>query len=485
MNTLEHALVRALNEAADRNAPDDGLVDRLLTSVRDDVVASRRLPVPRRRTTTLLMAAAVAVIVIGGVLIGSRFAAQRPSPITPPVDPAPSPTVVSSSAGSPTSAASSTSKPSSGGNQAPAESFITSRITSTGTPAGFTVGSISFRSATSGVALGTARSDAAGGSAETTRCGVLVTTTDGGLTWSSLSLPEGAEVPGTESCPSWTDNTTTCTTRLNFTDPTAGYLWGPRQIYRTTDGGVSWQELEVGTSDIAQLVSVQGRAFVSAVPQGNLDWGSATLKEVGLGDTALTASTASGGATFGPAELIQGPGIIYRWLNAEAQSPRVQASTSGLSWSDLPKAATRAFTTFAASDGSLVPDVSGSDAIAQVLPVGGKAWLTIPRPSVPSDRSGGNLVYSLAGAVSDQEIAVAVSGFDAIAGGGQAWVTTSDGGRTWNSPVLSTSEAAARGVGYSQVSVGGELIVPWSLGSALLRSADNGRTWTQLDFPRS
>ncbi|WP_353651177.1 hypothetical protein ABLG96_09995 [Nakamurella sp. A5-74] len=482
MNTLEYALVRALNEAADRHAPDDGLVDRLLTSVRDDVIAPRRLPVPRRRTTTLLMAAAVAVMVIGGVLIGSRFASQRPHPITPPVTPAPSPTLVSSPGGSPTSAPSSAPSPSALGNQAPAESFITSRITSTGTPAGLTLGSVSFRTADQGMALGTARCTT--DSSDTTRCGVLVTTTDGGLSWSSLELPVGADVPGTGGCPSYTV-ASQCTARLNFMDVAAGYLWGPQQIYRTTDGGASWQELEVGTTDIAQLVSVQGRAFVSAVPQGNLDWGSTTLKEVGLGETALTASTASGGAAFGPAELIQGPGIVYRWLNAGGQSPRVQATTSGMTWSDLPKALPRAFTTFAAGDGSLVSDVSDSDAVAQVLPVGGTTWRTILRPPILSGERGAEISYSLAGAVSDREIAVAVSGFESIAGGGQAWITTSDGGRTWDSPMLSTTEAAARGVQASALMVGEEMVVPWSLGSALLRSVDGGRTWTEFDFPRS
>ena len=485
MNTLENALVRALNEAVDRNAPDDGLVDRLLTSVRDDVVAPGRLPVPRRRTTTLLMAAAVAVIVIGGVLIGGRFASQRPSPITPPVTPAPSPTMVSSPGGSPSATPSSAPSPSGGGTLSPTESFITSRVASTGAPAGFTVGSISFRTADQGMALGTAPCPDTAGSSDPSRCPVLVTTADGGLSWSTLAVPPDADVPGTESCPSWTDTRTTCTSRLNFTDPAAGYLWGPHQIYRTMDGGASWQELEVGATDIAQLVSVQGRAFVSAVPKGNLDWGMATLKEVGPGSTALTASTASGGAALGPAELIQGPGIIYRWLNAEAQSPRVQATTSGLSWSDLPKAAPRAFTTFAAGDGSLVSDVSGGDGAGQVLPVGGTAWRTIPRPPAPSGERGAEISYSLAGAVSDREIAVVVSGFESVAGGGQAWVTTSDGGRTWNAPVVSSGEALARGVQVGQFAVDGELITPWSLGTALLRSSDNGNTWTQLDFPRS
>lgn len=484
MNTLENALVRALNEAADRNAPDDGLVDRLLTSVQDDLIAPRRLPGPRRRTTTLLMAAAVAVIVVVGVLIGSRFAAQRPSPITPPITPAPSPTLMSSPAGSPTSVPSSAPMPSTGGSLTPTESFITTRVASTGTPVGFTLDSVSFRSAEQGMALGTAPCPDTAGSSDPSLCGVLVTTADGGLSWSSLTVPQGADVPGTESCPSWADNRTSCTSRLNLTDPAAGYLWGPRQIYRTTDTGASWQQLTVGTGTVTQLVSVQGRAFVATVPTQSADWSQATLREAGPRDTALKGSTTSAGTEFGTAELIQGPGIVYRWLNG-GQTPRVQATTSGVSWSDLPKAAPRAFTTFAAGDGSLVSDVSGSDAVAQVLPVGGTSWRTIPRPPAPSGERDAQVSYSLAGAVSAREIAVAISGFESVAGGGQAWITTSDGGRTWDAPVLFSGEALALGVQVGQFAVDGELITPWSLGTALLRSSDNGNTWTQVDFPRS
>lgn len=229
-------LVRdTLSEQSQRAPQAESTVDRVLSTT-----TARQSPAvrPGRSWRTwgvpLIAGGAVAAAVVA-VVVAGQASRHRASPAQPTA-PAPSISGLTPSA-RPTSATPSRPPASASGSAStypapppgPAVGPVGGPV-----PPGFQITDLTFISSEDGWALGTAPCAQA-------PCTSIVRTNDGGRSWVGIRPPVVPLDQG-DGCFS-----TPCVTSLRFATPLVGYLFGPRVLYLTTDGGVTWRQQVGGT----------------------------------------------------------------------------------------------------------------------------------------------------------------------------------------------------------------------------------------------
>jgi photosystem II stability/assembly factor-like uncharacterized protein len=284
------------------------------------------------------------------------------------------------------------------------------------------------------VAFGTAESGWAVGGRSLNDTVLLAShTSDGGVTWSApvtvTTLAAASESQGVA---------------VRFADSQHGWVSGPG-LFATADGGQSWQPAPV-TGTVEPVAPAGGTAWALDYPCGN--------------DQACAPT------------LIESPVATERWAPAGSQ-PTLPAAPATL----LRVSAGSAFIFVAASLGAVqAPWFETQD--------GGATWRALTNPCGQSDSA--DVPASLDG----RTIWVAC-GVEPSAGTELKQVfVSSDGGSTWqlraqtadlSGPAVGTLtqggyvsdlQMASNTLGFMALSRGG-----------ILRSADRGRTWTQVDLP--
>ena len=162
--------------------------------------------------------------------------------------------------------------------------------------------------------------------------GLLLTTSDGGLTWSSTPTSVGTAdceyvdethlwrvgesgiYASTDGGTTWSPQTSGTTQELydcEFTSPSSGWAVGDRVVLRTTDGGANWRQTMSPTTGVRQCrfltpqtgIMVGDGGFVRTTTDGGNSWVS----------RVATTSHLSTGAFSSPNEaFIFGPGVAMR-----------------------------------------------------------------------------------------------------------------------------------------------------------------------------
>lgn len=141
----------------------------------------------------------------------------------------------------------------------------------------------------------------------------LLTTPDGGAHWSQQSLPADDGSPTQLSCVSMTECTALFTATVNplsfgesVNENNETYLGGTlsASIYSTSDGGLTWQQAGLPTSDVPQSVScISSRCVVVAATPTQTVSGHITRGAV--------FSSADGGRTWQVGTLPSGFGVVW------------------------------------------------------------------------------------------------------------------------------------------------------------------------------
>lgn len=456
MNDLETRLRDDLARVAERTPAPDGLADRLLAGLDEP----GRGTGGTRRWTTPLLAAAIAVIVLAGVLVGSRFLAQRPqpeAPVAPTVSTVPTPTSVPATRGTPiaTGQVSTTvSRP----------DWVTRTVTAAGVPFGFTAVRAVFPTPQRGTVLGDASC-----SGVPDRCPALLRTTDGGRTFRTLPLPSGVTVRATGGCEGQAEPG--CVSELLDAGDGAMVLWGRGAVFRTSDDGASWQSVDDRTG-ITGVAVVGGRLLIAA---GETSDSSLVRIDDRGGAQPVTLPSPAPWGVF----LVQAGSAAVAVAN-DVGVLRVARSTDGTRWSPLPVPARCSGQVSGLPDGSAVMMCLGEgETAALIARPGASSWRPV---ELPSRFAGGQLVNALVGLGADR-LAFAVGDADQ-ASADWTWLSTSDGGKSWQTapdpdgrhrplPGTTTGEPIASSTA---------LAAPLELGRAVGISTDLGRSWTLIDL---
>lgn len=218
-------------------------------------------------------------------------------------------------------------------------------------------------------------------------------------------------------------------------------------VLRTVDGGATWADVSVPGADTLQFRDVH--AFGPDV---------AVVLSIGEGTASRIYRTADGGATWRETFVNAEPGGFFDcldfWPAADPDAAR------GLAFSDA---------------------VDGAFLVIQTDD-GGRSWSRVSPDVLPPARPG--------------EGGFAASGTCVATHGAQAaWIATGnarparvlrtdDGGRSWTSapvPLDAGDAAGATSVAFRTaergVALGGNLAAPDSVGAAVARTVDGGRSW--------
>jgi len=346
--------------------------------------------------------------------------------------------------------------------------------------AGFQVLSMSFVSDQRGWALGTI-------SCGTGRCVALLSTPDGGSTWSRLTAPTRAAGGVYNTCPTRQP----CVQQVRFATPLIGYAYDP-SLLLTTDGGQRWRQLS--GLDVSSLEAADGTAVRVA---SNARGCSGTSYQV---DSAPVGSTVWG-ALPAPAVMNICPPVMYRQgerlvlagygnpaggVLATAQIAR--SGDGGRTWASGPDHCGR--TQGYASDVTLAPP----DVLVvlcqnqQPNPNGSypPAWVRVslnggatfgPDQQVPSRSSAPAGVierYQLAAASANRLLVVETGVHTSKV------LLSENGGRTWSTPLNMSSGSPVVLVGYED-----PLTARIAQADTVWTTRDGGQTWTANHFSTS
>jgi photosystem II stability/assembly factor-like uncharacterized protein len=288
----EARLRRVLAERA-RQAPPPGPVEqRTLAAVRRGTARSHRTTWLKPASLRPVAVAASVLVVVGATAGGVALVRDLTHGTHTGASPVPSSSgsdvAQRPSASTATSATVATPAPSTGTASATSTPATVPAGPPTGrVPKGFTVADLTFVSTGTGWALGTTPSCAA------KPCTSLVRTTDGGRSWVGIAPP----VVGLQNVDDCTKSA--CVSGVRFADSHVGYLFGPKVLYLTTDGGAHWRRqsggaeaLEVGDGNVLRLTTTvpgcaPGCTYVAQMADIGTDTWRTVLK-------ATTASAVSG-----------------------------------------------------------------------------------------------------------------------------------------------------------------------------------------------
>jgi photosystem II stability/assembly factor-like uncharacterized protein len=141
---------------------------------------------------------------------------------------------------------------------------------------GFRPESASFVTSNLGYVLGTS-------TCKTGSCLTIARTTDGGLTWKSISAPVTSIMNSIPAAPS-------SISRIFFISPLEGYLFDPG-LFVTLDGGKTWKNLNVTKLFTGYVTSMQATAanvYVAASASDTIGGGSGRLFAAKRGSTSFT-----------------------------------------------------------------------------------------------------------------------------------------------------------------------------------------------------
>lgn len=492
--TFETRVRDTLQDVTAAFPADPGLADRLIANAH----AGSRKVVPlraHRRYTLPLLAAAVCVLLVGGIVLGTRlFSSQQPSrpplPVQPPATSSPVTTSVSAPTAGPSSPGTAGTA-GTGGTAGTAPGADSGRVTqlaaATGAPEKFHAASVDFLDARTGWALG----DAVCGTGGTSNCPALISTTDGGASWTPLELPTdlSSSTVGTGCSSTVAADAEPCVNRVEFADDQVGYLWGGSRVYLTKDGGKTWSAA-VATTGISTVHVFRGTVFRVRVEDpgdgsGSAVPGPSVLESAPLGSTDFTATRLP--SVDGPqwTSLIPaGDGQLFVGSeDLDTLQQKILRTTDGVHWQPwidtFPCGAqVSAFATVGALDGSLIFQCQDT---VRVAAAGSKSLG--PQRKLPAGST------AIAGALSGTDFAVLTDGApdaDGLASTGSAITRTTDGGVHWaaNLPLDGPIGQAATvdETALGQVAGGYYDLAP--LGGALRVSVDSGDTWQIRPFGR-
>ena len=296
---------------------------------------------------------------------------------------------------------------------------------------GFRVLSMSFVSDSQGFALGTVPCRAG-------RCVALLTTTDGGAAWRTLTPP-------TRTAASYgiCAHGSPCVQQVRFATPRIGYAFDP-SLLMTTDGGRSWRRLPA--AGVSSLEAANGTVVRVTSPRPGCSGLPYQVQSGPSGGTAWAALPA-------PPIVMICPPVLYR------QGSRLVLVGYGNAAGGVPATARI--------------DRSAND---------GRTWAAGP------DRCGGKDGYASGVAIAPPDVLVLLCRHQMPLPSGRygpAWVRVStDGGATFGPDQIVPSLASAgKGfiTGYQIAAAGaGRLLVTeaGSTDSYVLLSTDGGRTWS-------
>jgi photosystem II stability/assembly factor-like uncharacterized protein len=281
-------------------------------------------------------------------------------------------------------------------------------------PKGFEANSASFVSAQAGYVLGAKHCSRMPCKA------LLMKTTNGGTTWTSVPAPAVSLVPPFTATPRAAVDT------VRFENASDGWLFGPG-LWATTDGGAHWRQ-ESLPGEVIAVAASDGVVFAAAEPVNG-----------GLGQAKLYESQAGSGT----------------WTHVSGVAPANALTVSGHSvWAGL------------------APDMSASAD-------GGKHWFKLSF-SCPAKAPEPSTVA----AASPADLAVACTNAQtARPGSSYKYVYTStDGGRTFRpagrAGMAGVTYLIATPPGQPQVIT----VTAASGASYLYRSADTGKTWQRTTY---
>lgn len=439
MDQLEEGLRRALHDP------------RRALPVAADPVEPVRRGMRRRRGRRAGLAGALAVLVLGGGAAALVVPGTSRSPV-----PATGPSVVTAPVGP-------TSPPSS-----PPATAAARRPGGPPVPAGFRAADLSFVSAGTGWALGTAP-------CSTAPCTSLLRTDDGGRTWYGGPAPV-AYLPALDH--SQACGTSGCISGLRFANSEVGYAYGPA-LLMTTDGGATWQRqtappvlaLEAARGTVLRVVTNTPGCppYCSTVVQraavGGHTWTSVYTPPVRAGDVELLRQ---GGQV---ALLVKGN---LAGGSGDARTAFSVSRDGGTTWTDRPDPCSPG-TSNDPAESDAVSGAFAPDGTLVVLCRVRSQARTPPNTVVRSSDAGLSFsapvvaprdVVSVAAATADRWVVETASGgYDTLR-------LTTDGGRSWH------DVAQQGGVGNSFLAFTTALTAHWvGAQPAVWVTTDGGRTW--------
>ncbi len=266
---------------------------------------------------------------------------------------------------------------------------------------------------------------------------LLLRTTDGGLTWTPVPLPDWP----------WAGSAPTGMSDVGFIDAThAVAISDFGAVFRSGDGGATWSAPE------APFGLHQGPYRLALRSSGD---------GVAVSPTGLVVATADGGVTWtreaGGALEDSLYAVRFRdGVGVRAGGPWLRRSTDGgVTWSEVGPAAL--YDVAFASATELVA-VGALGRMARSAN-GGLDWSTLPEVSMST-------LYGVDFATATTGVAV---------GQGGTILRTTDGGANW-SPVVSGTSTDLYGVRFASATLG----FAAGLDATLLRTADAGITWSPV-----
>jgi photosystem II stability/assembly factor-like uncharacterized protein len=323
-------------------------------------------------------------------------------------------------------------------------------------------------------------------------CPALLSTTDGGATWTKAALPPNLVSSFDQpSCGDVGHISGPCVDHVMFANTSDGYLWSLRELYLTTDGGRHWKRTPHPNSawgGAAQVVVAGHTAVriaqthycsedcvgaVETAPLGSTDWtfNTPAHQQLGVYQSGL-ATYGNRVYLFAGAAQYDHVGGVYRSAGGGWQLVAREVCLSGSI--DLFGGSV----SVVAGNGALIADCGGKRSFVRVAAPGSGSfsaprrlpgrltdvfaaadeqhilvadvWGTIPHSPdqfraifYRTDNGGRSwlrtetLAVSLGGALDDYtggSIQFASSTFGyVLGGGGQTYYTTTDGGVTWQS----------------------------------------------------
>jgi hypothetical protein len=235
-----------------------------------------------------------------------------------------------------------------------------------------------------------------------------------------------------------------------------GIYGGAQELYRSTDGGASWQQVLSSTTDISSMAfdASNGDMYVGG-------WDSALARESTDGGASWAPLPTSPAGAGGVAALAAAGGSLYAVFGlVQYGAPAWVTRDAGASWQPADGGATQSLSELAAAgaDGLYGAGVYG---VFRSDPAG-TSWRT----------AHGNLTapgFSGSGAVVGDGDRLWVSGGD-----GRLW-HSADGGGTWSVSLVPGAIAALAGVPSvpDELYAAVRLTDRWAVG----RSTDAGKTW--------
>jgi photosystem II stability/assembly factor-like uncharacterized protein len=338
-------------------------------------------------------------------------------------------------------------------------------------PAGFQPAAASFRSPASGVVLGGVACKGLVRGVWSRCAARLVATADGGVRWHFLTAP-GARLVRLLST-----SRGAAVSSVVFASRRNGWLYGPG-LWSTHDGGAHWRRVSLGKAIVA-MAAASGTVYAVARPAGYLSSGGPSELFASPAGQDAWAPVRSVPVSRAPASLaVSGRAAWF------ASSTHLRATADGVHWHRYPfrcpvthdlaniTAASRTHVLFLCTGNGAA---GSSDKVVLSSASGGRAVHLAGR--APSGGSGAII------AVPPHRAKVITL---AAESGASFLDRSADGGRTWTQmtvpgsaggPLLSSLSYVSRKTGWAVLGEPGQ-----GSQNRLLRTSDAGRTWHQASF---